>query len=76
MELGEPLMSASLILPGESEPMSDPYEMRQILEHQVDLIIDGGYGGLEASTVVSLTDGDPQVIRVGAGDPAPFGCDT
>ena len=76
MELGEPLMSASLILPGESEPMSDPYEMRERIEHQVDLIIDGGHGGLEASTVVSLTDGDPQVIRVGAGDPAPFGCDT
>ncbi len=76
MELGEPLMSASLILPGESEPMSDPYEMRQILEHQVDLIIDGGYGGLEASTVVSLVDGDPVVLRVGCGDPQPFQLDT
>jgi tRNA threonylcarbamoyl adenosine modification protein (Sua5/YciO/YrdC/YwlC family) len=71
-ELGEPLMSASLILPGESLPMSDPYEIRQSIEHQVDLIIDGGFGGQEASTVVSLTDGDPQVLRVGAGDPSPF----
>jgi len=71
-ELGEPLMSASLILPGESLPMTDPYEIRQCIEHQVDLIIDGGYGGQEASTVVSLTDGDPQVLRVGAGDPQPF----
>ena len=71
-ELGEPLMSASLILPGETLPMSDPYEIRQAIEHQVDLIIDGGYGGQEASTVVSLTDGDPQVLRVGAGDPQPF----
>ncbi len=71
-ELGEPLMSVSLILPGETLPMSDPYEMRQILEHQVDLIIDGGFGGLEASTVVSLLDDSPQVLRVGAGDPTPF----
>lgn len=71
-ELGEPLMSVSLILPGETEPMSDPYEMRDVLERQVDLIIDGGYGGAEASTVISLVDGDPEVVRVGCGDPAPF----
>ena len=72
-ELGEPLMSVSLILPGETLPMSDPYEMRQILEHQVDLIIDGGFGGLEASTVINLAEDEPQIIRVGCGDPAPFG---
>ena len=71
-ELGEPLMSVTLILPGESLPLSDPYEIREKIEHQVDLIIDGGYGGLEASTVVNLTDGDPQVTRVGCGDPSPF----
>lgn len=71
-ELGEALMSVSLILPGEELPMSDPYEMRQMLEHQVDLIIDGGFGGLEASTVVSLVDEEPEVLRVGCGDPAPF----
>lgn len=71
-ELGEPLMSVSLIMPGSGEPLNDPYEMRQVLEHQVDLIVDGGYGGGEASTVISLTDTDPEVIRVGCGDPAPF----
>ena len=71
-ELGEPLMSVRLILPGESEPMSDPYEIRQVLEHQVDLIIDGGYGGVEASTVISLVDGEPEIVRVGCGDPAAF----
>ncbi|TLX58203.1 threonylcarbamoyl-AMP synthase [Stutzerimonas nosocomialis] len=71
-ELGEPLMSVSLIMPGESLPMSDPYEMRQLLEHQVDLIIDGGYGGLEASTVINLADGEPEVVRVGCGDPQAF----
>ncbi len=71
-ELGEALMSVSLILPGDELPMSDPYEMRQMLEHQVDLIIDGGFGGLEASTVVSLLDEEPEVLRIGCGDPAPF----
>ncbi|NHN77289.1 threonylcarbamoyl-AMP synthase [Azotobacter chroococcum] len=71
-ELGEPLMSASLILPGETLPLSDPAEMRRRLEHHVDLIIDGGAGTLEASTVVSLLDSEPEVLRVGCGDPAPF----
>ncbi|WP_152224713.1 L-threonylcarbamoyladenylate synthase [Pseudomonas sp. SCB32] len=71
-ELGEPLMSVSLILPGQTEPLNDPYEMRDQLEHLVDLIIDGGYGGGEASTVIALTDEDPVVVRVGCGDPEPF----
>jgi tRNA A37 threonylcarbamoyladenosine synthetase subunit TsaC/SUA5/YrdC len=71
-QLGEPLMSVTLIMPGETDPMYDPYEMRQLLEHQVDLIIDGGFGGIKASTVINLADGEPEVIRVGCGDPAPF----
>ena len=71
-ELDDALMSVTLILPGETLPMSDPYEMRQMLEHQVDLIIDGGFGGLEASTVVSLLNDEPEVFRVGCGDPSPF----
>jgi len=71
-ELGEPLMSVTLIMPGDTDPMSDPYEIRQLLEHQVDLIIDGGFGGIKASTVINLADGEPEVIRVGCGDPAPF----
>ncbi|WP_407363221.1 threonylcarbamoyl-AMP synthase [Pseudomonas luteola] len=71
-ELGEPLMSVSLIMPGEKESLSDPYEMRDQLDHLVDLIIDGGMGGLEPSTVVSLTDSEPEVLRIGAGDPEPF----
>jgi len=65
-------MSVSLIMPGETDPMSDPYEIRQLLEHQVDLVIDGGFGGIKASTVINLADGEPEVIRVGCGDPAPF----
>lgn len=71
-QLGEPLMSVSLIMPGDAEPLSDPYEMRQVLEHHVDLIIDGGFGCLEASTVINLAGDEPEVIRVGCGDPAPF----
>ena len=71
-ELGEPLMSVTLILPGDQEALNDPYEIRERLEKLVDLIIDGGYGGLEPSTVVSLVDGDPQVLREGCGDPQPF----
>lgn len=71
-ELGEPIMSVSLIMPDETLPMSDPYEMRALLEHHVDLIIDGGFGGLEASTVISLADDEPEIVRVGCGDPEPF----
>jgi len=71
-ELGEPLMSTTLILPGESNPEYDPYEIRQALESQVNLIIDGGYGGMEASTVVDLTDHVPVIIREGLGDISPF----
>lgn len=71
-ELGEPLMSVSLILPDSEMPLSDPYEIRELLEYQVDLIIDGGYGGIEASTVVSFVDEEPEILREGIGDPDPF----
>ena len=70
--LAEPLMSTTLIMPNDAEPLSDPYEIRDLLEHQVDLIIDGGYGGLEASTVVNLVDEIPEVVRAGVGDATPF----
>lgn len=71
-ELGEPLMSVSLIMPGDEQPLSDPEEIRDRLEKLVDLIVDGGYGSLEASTVISLVGGEPEVVRVGCGDPEPF----
>jgi tRNA threonylcarbamoyl adenosine modification protein (Sua5/YciO/YrdC/YwlC family) len=71
-ELGEPIMSTTLILPGEKYPLSDPDEMRDRLQHQVELIIDGGYGGLEITTMISLESGSPQVMREGLGDTAPF----
>ena len=65
--LGEPIMSTSLILPGEGQPLTDPYEIRQLLQHDVDLVIDGGYCGMEATTVVSLIDESPELVREGAG---------
>ena len=71
-ELGEPIMSSTLILPGETEPMTDPEDIRDVLEHELDLIIDGGFCGLEATTVVNFTSGNPEVTRVGKGDPSPF----
>ena len=71
-ELGEPLMSSTLILPGEDMPMTDPYEIREVLEHQVDLVIDGGYCDIEPTTVVDMTGDSPEVTRVGKGDPTPF----
>ncbi|MFP3874322.1 MAG: L-threonylcarbamoyladenylate synthase [Thiohalophilus sp.] len=71
-ELGEPIMSSTLILPGEVMPMTDPEEIREQLQHQVDLVIDGGHCGFEPSTVVDMTDELPRVIRQGKGDPAPF----
>ncbi|MET0089649.1 MAG: L-threonylcarbamoyladenylate synthase [Candidatus Thiodiazotropha sp.] len=71
-ELGEPIMSTTLILPGEEMPLTDPYEMRDLLDHHVDLIIDGGYCGFEPTTVVVMTDDVPQVVREGKGDAALF----
>jgi tRNA threonylcarbamoyl adenosine modification protein (Sua5/YciO/YrdC/YwlC family) len=71
-ELGEPLLSSTLILPGEEMPMMDPYEMRQLIGHAVDLIIDGGYCGFEPTSVIALHDVEPRVLRVGKGDVALF----
>lgn len=71
-ELGEPLMSTSLILPGSEVAESDPYEIRDRLGQVVDLIIDGGYLGEQPTTVVDFSAESPEVVRYGAGDPAPF----
>lgn len=67
-ELGQPLMSSTLILPGDLEPLSDPIHMRQVLEHDVDLVIDGGYCGVQATTVIDLMDSTPIILRQGKGD--------
>ena len=71
-DLGEPLMSVTLIMPGEEYPLIDPYDIRKVLEHDVDLVIDGGYCGMEPTTVIDLADEVPLVLRAGKGDTAPF----
>jgi tRNA threonylcarbamoyl adenosine modification protein (Sua5/YciO/YrdC/YwlC family) len=70
--LGEPMLSTSLIMPNEDEPLNDPDDIRERLEHDLDLVIDGGFCGTEESTIISLLDGAPEIIRVGMGDPSPF----
>lgn len=70
--LDAPLMSTSLILPGEEFTESDPEHIRDVLEHQVDLIIHGGYLGEKPTTVIDMSEGDIEVIREGAGDVSPF----
>ena len=71
-ELGEPLMSCSLILPGQSAAESDPEEIRFQLEKHVDLIIHGGYLSEQPTTVIDLSEDTIDIIRIGAGDPSPF----
>ncbi|MEZ2745419.1 L-threonylcarbamoyladenylate synthase [Halopseudomonas bauzanensis] len=71
--LGEPLMSVTLQLPGESLPLTDPEDIRERLDKQVDLIIDGGACTVEPTTVVALLNGETEVRRIGRGDPEPFG---
>jgi tRNA threonylcarbamoyl adenosine modification protein (Sua5/YciO/YrdC/YwlC family) len=66
-ELQGPLMSSTLIMPEDVLPLTDPYEMRSLLEHQLDLIIDGGFCGFEATTVIDLTEDVPEVLRKGLG---------
>jgi len=70
--LDAPLMSTSLILPGEEFTESDPEHIRDILEHQVDVIIHGGYLGEKPTTVIDMSEGDIEVLREGAGDVTPF----
>ena len=71
-KMGEPIMSTSLILPDEDERLVDPYDMKSKIGKLVDLIVDGGVCGVEATTMVDLVDGIPVVIREGKGDSEPF----
>ena len=71
-ELNEPILSATLALPGDAAPLSDAQEIRARLEHQLDLVIDAGACGTQASTVIDLTGEQPLVVRVGKGSLAPF----
>jgi len=71
-ELDQPILSTTLILPGEEHPMTDPEEMREALDKHVDAVVDGGFCGLDPTTVVDMTAEPPQVVRVGKGDPSLF----
>jgi len=71
-QLGEPILSSTLILPGETLPMSDPVEIREALEQTVDLVIDGGFCGLEPTTVIEWIGATPVVVRNGRGDASMF----
>ena len=71
-ELGEPLLSSTLIMPGHEEPMTEGWLVKDELDHLVDAVLDAGECGTEPTTVVDFSDGYPQVVRVGAGDPSPF----
>ena len=70
--LDEPLMSVTLIMPGESLPLLDPYEIRDLLGHQLELVIDGGFCGMDPTSVVDLSTETVEVLREGAGCVAEF----
>src|SRR3954452_8483564 len=71
-ELGEPLLSSTLLLPDQEQPMTDGWQIKEELDHVVDAVLDAGDCGVEPTTVVDFSSGSPEVVRVGAGDPARF----
>jgi tRNA threonylcarbamoyl adenosine modification protein (Sua5/YciO/YrdC/YwlC family) len=71
-ELGEPLLSSTLLLPGDDEPMTQGWEIKERLDHVVDAVIDSGECGTVPTTVIDLSQGTPEILRVGAGDPSRF----
>ncbi|MET8251533.1 L-threonylcarbamoyladenylate synthase [Micromonospora sp. NPDC005197] len=71
-ELGEPLVSSTLALPGEDEPMTQGWEIKERLDHQLDAVLDAGDCGKEPTTVIDLSGPEPEVLRRGAGDVSRF----
>jgi len=71
-QLDEPMLTTTMIFPDEDLPLTDPELIRDRVEKRVDLIIDGGFGGNEPTTVINLVGDAPEVVRVGKGDPTPF----
>jgi tRNA threonylcarbamoyl adenosine modification protein (Sua5/YciO/YrdC/YwlC family) len=71
-ELGEPLLTSTLLLPDAAEPMTDGWQIKEELDHLVDAVVDAGETGLVPTTVVDLSEGYPEITRVGAGDPSRF----
>lgn len=71
-ELGEPLLSSSLLMPGAEWPMTEGWQVKEELDDLVDVVVDGGDCGTTPTTVVDWTSGEPEIVRVGAGDPDRF----
>ena len=71
-ELGEPLLTSTLILPGQKEPIDDPYEIELQIGKRIDVLIDGGLGTLNTTSIVNLAGEYPEVIRRGVGDVSAF----
>jgi tRNA threonylcarbamoyl adenosine modification protein (Sua5/YciO/YrdC/YwlC family) len=71
-ELGEPLLSSTMLLPGQDEPMTSGWEIKERLDHVVDAVVDSGDCGTEPTTVVDLSGDEPEIVRRGAGDPSRF----
>jgi tRNA threonylcarbamoyl adenosine modification protein (Sua5/YciO/YrdC/YwlC family) len=71
-ELGEPLLSSTMLLPGQDEPMTQGWEIKEQLDHLLDAVIDAGDCGTEPTTVVDLSQPEPEILRRGAGDPSRF----
>jgi len=71
-ELGEPLLSSTLQLPGEDEPMTQGWDIKDQLDHVLDAVLDSGDCGTEPTTVIDFSDGETEIVRRGAGDPARF----
>ena len=71
-ELGEPMLSSTLLMPGDSEPLGTGWQIKERLDDLVDIVIDGDETGASPTTVIDFSDGYPQVVRHGAGDSAPF----
>ncbi|MGC4773223.1 L-threonylcarbamoyladenylate synthase [Micromonospora sp. DT44] len=71
-ELGEPLVSSTLTLPGEEEPMTQGWEIKEQLDHQLDAVLDAGECGMEPTTVIDLSGPEPEILRRGAGDVSRF----
>jgi tRNA threonylcarbamoyl adenosine modification protein (Sua5/YciO/YrdC/YwlC family) len=71
-ELGEPLLSSTLLLPGEEEPLTQGWEIKERLDHVVDAVVDSGDCGTEPTTVIDYSDDEPVIVRRGAGDTSRF----
>ncbi|MGI8417821.1 MAG: L-threonylcarbamoyladenylate synthase, partial [Nakamurella sp.] len=71
-ELGEPMLTSTLLLPGQAEPPTNGWDIKEELDHLVDAVLDSGDCGLEPTTVIDFSDGYAEIVRIGAGDPTLF----